>query len=302
MVLIEPENPEYPTLSTEQILRVIDENASKTAVLFLSAIQYYTGQYFEIEKITAYAQSKGILVGWDCAHAAGNVDLQLHDWNVDFAAWCNYKYINSGPGGMAAIFVHEKHGQVNMAKSSSGEGAFRPRLSGWWGDDKGVRFLMDNSMSQPPFTPRINALTHVFIEFVPQPGAAGYQLSNPSVLDMNAVVASLELFNRTTMADIRRRSLALTGYLEDLLLACPERPFTIITPSNPAERGAQLSLRLKPGLLDSVLHTLEEHAIVVDERKPDVIRVAPAPLYNTYAEVWEFCQVFLKACAEAKGQ
>lgn len=119
---------------------------------------------------------------------------------------------------------------------------------------------------------------------------------------MNAVVASLELFNRTTMADIRKRSLALTGYLEDLLLASPERPFTIITPSDPAERGAQLSLRLKHGLLDSVLHTLEKHAIVVDERKPDVIRVAPAPLYNTYAEVWEFCQVFLKACAEAKGQ
>lgn len=141
-----------------------------------------------------------------------------------------------------------------------------------------------------------------FVEFVPQPGAAGYQLSNPSVLDMNAVVASLELFNRTTMTDIRRRSLALTGYLEDLLLASPEKPFTIITPSNPAERGAQLSLRLKPGLLDSVLHALEEHAIVVDERKPDVIRVAPAPLYNTYAEVWEFCQVFLRACAEAKGQ
>ena len=161
MVLIEPENPEYPTLSTEQILRVIDENASNTAVLFLSAIQYYTGQYFEMEKITAYAQSKGILVGWDCAHAAGNVDLQLHDWNVDFAAWCNYKYINSGPGGMATIFVHEKHGQVNMAKAGTEKGAFRPRLSGWWGDDKSVRFLMDNSMSQPPFAPRIKALTHV---------------------------------------------------------------------------------------------------------------------------------------------
>lgn len=146
-------------------------------------------------------------------------------------------------------------------------------------------------------------------EFVPQPGAAGYQLSNPSVLDMNAVVASLELFNRTTMADIRKRSLALTGYLEHLLLtypvdsSSPERPFTIITPTNPAERGAQLSLRLKPGLLDTVLQSLEEHAIVVDERKPDVIRVAPAPLYNTYVEVWEFCQVFLNACAKAvKGQ
>jgi len=145
MVLIEPEDREFPTLSTEQILRVIDEHASSTALLFLSAIQFYTGQYFEIEKITAYARSKGILVGWDCAHAAGNVDLRLHDWNVDFAAWCNYKYLNSGPGGMAAIFVHEKHGQVNADKVGTEEG-FRPRLAGWWGDDKGRRFLMENSM------------------------------------------------------------------------------------------------------------------------------------------------------------
>lgn len=308
MILIEPENPEFPTLSTEQIMRVIDKHASSTAVLFFSAIQFYTGQYFEMEKITAYAHSKGILVGWDCAHAAGNVDLQLHDWNVDFAAWCNYKYLNSGPGGMAAIFVHEKHGQVNMAKAGAEEGAFRPRLSGWWGDDKSHRFLMENSMS-PLYFSQLQYSNSKCAEFVPQPGAAGYQLSNPSVLDMNAVVASLELFNRTTMSDIRRRSLALTGYLEHLLLTDPidpslqERPFTIITPSHPAERGAQLSLRMKSGILDSVLKALEEHAIVVDERKPDVVRVAPAPLYNTYVDVWEFCQVFLQACAEAiKGQ
>lgn len=145
MVLIEPENAAFPTLTTEQILRVIDEHASSTAVIFLSAIQYYTGQYFEIEKITAHAQSKGILVGWDCAHAAGNVDLQLHDWNVDFAAWCCYKYLNSGPGGMAAIFVHEKHGQVDMAKTYTEEDPFRPRLCGWWGEIRDKRFLMDNS-------------------------------------------------------------------------------------------------------------------------------------------------------------
>lgn len=140
--------------------------------------------------------------------------------------------------------------------------------------------------------------------FVPQSGAAGYQLSNPSVLDMNAVVASLELFNRTSMSEIRQRSLQLTGYLEHLLLKYPldglsDRPFTIITPSNPSERGAQLSLRLKPGLLDGVLVTLEEHAVVIDERKPDVIRVAPAPLYNTYEEVWQFCHIFLEACRTA---
>ncbi|KAL2815325.1 kynureninase 1 [Aspergillus granulosus] len=285
MVLIEPQNPDQPILETDHILRVIDEHASSTALLLLSAIQYYTGQYFDVEKITAHAQSKGIVVGWDCAHAAGNVDLKLHDWNVDFAAWCNYKYLNSGPGGMAGLFVHEKHGEVKTNKENGGLQSFHPRLSGWWGGDKATRFLMDN-------------------HFVPQPGAAGYQVSNPSVLDLNAVAASLELFNRTSMAEIRQKSLKITGYLEHLLLTyplhgLPEMPFSIITPSNPSERGAQLSLRLAPGLLDKVLEELEEHSVVIDERKPDVIRVAPAPLYNTYEEVWQFCQIFLEACKKA---
>ncbi|KAL3474852.1 pyridoxal phosphate-dependent transferase [Aspergillus californicus] len=281
MVLIEPQNTDHPILETDQILRVIDEHASSTALILLPAIQYYTGQYFDIAKITEYAHNKGITVGWDCAHAAGNVDLQLHEWNVDFAAWCNYKYLNSGPGGMAGIFVHEKHGEVKTNMVNGGA-SFHPRLSGWWGGDKATRFLMDN-------------------HFVPQPGAAGYQQSNPSVLDLNAVVASLELFNRTSMAEIREKSLKLTGYLEHLLLKYPldrqsEKPFNIITPSNPSERGAQLSVRLAPGLLDQILESLEEHAVVIDERKPDVIRVAPAPLYNTYEEVWQFCQIFLEAC------
>ncbi|KAE8146036.1 pyridoxal phosphate-dependent transferase [Aspergillus avenaceus] len=286
MVLIEPDNLDRPLLSTEQILRVIDEHASSTALILLSAIQFYTGQYFDIEKITAYAHKKGILIGWDCAHAAGNVDLRLHDWNVDFAAWCNYKYLNSGPGGMGALFVHENHGRVDMSKIGSGDEPFHPRLSGWWGDDKKTRFRMEN-------------------RFVPQPGAAGFQVSNPSVLDMNAVVASLELFNRTSMAEIRQKSLNLTGYLEHLLLKYPldaapeDKPFTIISPSNPAERGAQLSIRLQPGLLDGVLEVLEEHGVVIDERKPDVIRVAPAPLYNTYTDVWQFCQIFFDACQQA---
>ena len=146
------------------------------------------------------------------------------------------------------------------------------------------------------------------VEFVPQSGAAGFQLSNPSVLDTTALVASLDIFNRTTMADIRARSVKLTGYLENLLLNASfgltpnERPFSIITPSNPAERGAQLSIRLKPGLLDTILEKLDENAVVVDERKPDVVRVAPAPLYNTYTDVWDFCQIFLTACAQVLKQ
>lgn len=149
LVLIEPKDLDRPILTTEQIFQVIDENASSTAVILLSAVQFYTGQYFDIERITAHAQSKGIIVGWDCAHAAGNVDLQLHDWNVDFAAWCNYKYLNSGPGGMAGIFVHERHGQVDMDRPDGDGQAFRPRLSGWWGGDKKTRFLMNNSKSSP---------------------------------------------------------------------------------------------------------------------------------------------------------
>ncbi|KAJ5176093.1 uncharacterized protein N7482_001970 [Penicillium canariense] len=280
MVLIEPEDLDHPILTTEQIMKVIDENASSTALVLLSAIQFYTGQYFDIQRITAHAHSKGILIGWDCAHAAGNVDLRLHDWDVDFAAWCSYKYLNSGPGGMAALFVHERHGRVDS------EETFRPRFSGWWGSDLQTRFRMEN-------------------KFVPQPGAAGFQLSNPSVLDINAVIASLEIFNRATMKEIRQKSLQITGYLEHLLLKYPlnalpeDKPFTLITPSNPGERGAQLSLRLQPGLLDHVLHHLKEKGVVIDERKPDVIRVAPAPLYNTYVDVWEFCQIFFQACREA---
>lgn len=143
-MLIEPENLEYPSLTTEQILRTIDDNASSTALILLSAVQFYTGQYFDMQRITAHSHSKGISIGWDCAHAVGNVDLQLHDWNVDFAAWCSYKYLNSGPGGMAGLFVHEKHGHVDMQKANTDEGAFRPRLTGWWGADKETRFLMEN--------------------------------------------------------------------------------------------------------------------------------------------------------------
>ena len=301
MVLIEPENLDKPTLSTEQILKIIDDNASSTALVLLSAIQFYTGQYFDIERITAHAHSKGIMIGWDCAHAAGNVDLRLHDWNVDFAAWCNYKYLNSGPGGIAGLFVHERHGRVDEKQPDSDE-TFRPRFSGWWGGDIRTRFNMENSMYVVELVYDARLMN---LEFQPQPGAAGFQLSNPSVLDINAVVASLEIFNRATMKEIRQKSLNLTGYLEHLLLKYPldappkDKPFTLITPSNPAERGAQLSLRLQPGLLDHVLHQLEENGVVIDERKPDVVRVAPAPLYNTYAEVWEFSQIFLQACKDA---
>ncbi|EED20516.1 kynureninase [Talaromyces stipitatus ATCC 10500] len=291
MVLIEPEDAEKPILSTKQILKVIDDNASDTMLILLPGIQFYTGQYFDIKTITAHAHSKGVLIGWDCAHAVGNVELQLHDWEVDFAAWCHYKYVNSGPGAMAGLFVHEKHGKVNH--SDTGDISYRPRLAGWWGHDKQTRFQMDN-------------------KFIPQEGAAGYQISNPSVLDLSAVASSLEIFNQATMPALRQKSLELTRYLEHLLLKYPlddsssssnentsEKPYTIITPSNPSERGAQLSILLQPGLLDKVLEILEENGVVIDERKPNVVRVAPVPLYNTFTDVWEFHRVFTLACRKA---
>ncbi|EEH04472.1 kynureninase [Histoplasma capsulatum G186AR] len=288
MILIEPEDPRNPLLSTEKIISVINAHAASTALILLPAIQYYTGQYFDIAKITAHAHSKNIAIGWDCAHAAGNVELKLHDWNVDFAAWCTYKYLNSGPGAMGALFVHERHGIVDTNTSLGGPG-YRPRLSGWWGGDKDTRFEMDN-------------------RFKPRTGAAGFQLSNPSALDLSAVLASLEIFSAATMPAVRQKSIQLTAYLEHLLLkACPQQEsgpklFSIITPSNPMWRGAQLSVLLRGDILDGVFSRLLDSGIVVDERKPNVIRVAPAPLYNTFVDVWNFVQIFVKACEETERQ
>ncbi|KAL7268794.1 Kynureninase (L-kynurenine hydrolase) [Rhizina undulata] len=259
-------------LTTEQILRVIDQNSNDTAVMFLSGVQYYTGQLFDVKTITQYAQKRGIIVGWDFAHAAGNVPLELHEWGVDFAAWCSYKYLCSGPGGIAGIFVHDKHASPE-----------RHRLAGWWGHDRSSRFKMENV-------------------FNPIPGAAGYQLSNPSILDITALYASLEIFSRTSMAALRAKSKMITGYLEHLLhtqfVEFEEKPFIIITPGDPEARGAQLSLLFREGLMLGVYEKLTEEGIVVDERKPDVIRVAPMPLYNTFVEVWEFVEALKRAVEE----
>lgn len=287
MVLLEPTDPEFPILDTEQIIQTIDKHASELALILLPGIQFYTGQYFDIPTITAHAHSRDILIGWDCAHAVGNVDLKLHDWDVDFAAWCTYKYLNSGPGAMAGIFVNERYGKVDMERP---EEKYWPRLTGWWGDEKSSRFQMTNRMSL--LDHKVLRLT--FIDFVPRAGAAGYQLSNPSALDLSTVVASLQVFNETSMKELRERSLRLTAYLETLLDSMARRlpgNFDIITPRNPEERGAQLSIRLAPGLLDHVLEHLEHEGVIVDERKPDVIRVAPAPLYNSFVDVFQFCHV-----------
>ncbi|TKX26325.1 kynureninase-1 [Elsinoe australis] len=282
MVLLEPPSPTKPTLSTAHILSIIDTHAASTALLLLPGVQFYTGQLFDIPTITSYAHSKGVTVGWDLAHAVGNVPLALHDWNVDFAVWCNYKYMNCGPGAIGGLFVHSRRSHPPS------DSAPLPRLAGWWGSSKSSRFAMTNT-------------------FEPIPGAGGWQLSNPSIADLTAVRASLDVFKQTSIGALREKSRVLTQYLQDLLEGLLEREdgesglsggrsFQIITPLDPEQRGAQLSLRLAPGLLDGVMEVLEEEGVVVDERRPDVIRVAPAPLYNNAEDVLRFVRVFGEAC------
>ncbi|KAK3301737.1 pyridoxal phosphate-dependent transferase [Chaetomium strumarium] len=296
LIEIQPD-PETLYIPTERILSVIDEHADSTALLLLPGIQYYTGQLFDIPRITAHARRHGITVGWDLAHAVGNVELALHEWNVDFAVWCTYKYLNAGPGAIAGCFVHERHHHhhSNGAPVNGGKAAekksYVPRLAGWYGADKAVRFNMEK-------------------EFSPAAGANGWVVSNPSAIDLACVGAALSVFGQTRMADLREKGMVLTAYLEWLLKGLVEEDeerregqgpaFRIITPANPLERGSQLSLLLRGGLLQRVSEKLAEAGIVVDVRKPDVIRVAPVPMYCRFEDVWEFVEVFSQAIEEAQ--
>jgi kynureninase len=211
--------------------------------------------------ITAAAQRHGCTVGFDLAHAMGNVPLQLHDWNADFAVWCGYKYLNGGPGGIGGCFVHERHARAFDL----------PRLAGWWGHDKATRFDMPE-------------------QFAPLPGAEGWQISNPSVFAAAPLLASLPLFDRAGMAALRSKSLQLTGYLETLLMARLADDVTILTPPDPAARGCQLSIRLQrsPAGARVVHSNLARAGYLCDWREPDVVRVAPVPLYNTFVDAWDF--------------
>jgi len=292
LITIEPTEKNFPLLTTQQICDVITEHAATAALVLLPGIQYYTGQLFDIPTITAHAHSLNLLIGWDLAHAVGNVPLSLHDWNVDFAVWCHYKYVNAGPGAIGGLFVHEKHGHVDREALKQGnvEKAFRHRLAGWWSVHKKERFEMKTDIST---------------SFVPRPGAWGFQMSNPCVIALAALQGSLEVFAKTDMAAVRRKSLAMTGYIERLFEYYrksvwsdkgQDPPFWIITPKDPAARGAQLSVQIKMGLLDPILEKLEAAGVVLDERKPDVLRVAPAPLYNTFEECWRFAWMLTEIC------
>ncbi len=253
--------PGEELLRTEDIEAVIERHGPRLALVLLNGVNFLTGQWLDIGRITAAAQRQGSAAGWDLAHAAGNVPLQLHDWQVDFAVWCSYKYLNAGPGAVGGCFVHERHGN-NLDL---------PRLAGWWGNDPATRFQM-----------------HLQDRFVPQPGAAGWQVSNPPILALVPLRASLALFDEAGMAALRAKSELLTGYLEYLL----ERlagAVEVLTPRRPEERGCALSLRLRDRGRETQA-ALQRAGIVCDFRPPHVIRVAPVPLYNTFQEVWMFAR------------
>lgn len=253
------------TLRIEDIEQTIIENGDSIALVLLGGVNYYTGQAFDMKRITEIGHRVGAVVGFDLAHAAGNIELNLHDWNVDFAAWCSYKYLNSGPGGIAGVFVHERHA----------ENFDLPRFAGWWGHDKGTRFLMGD-------------------EFVPIKGAEGWQLSNPPILQLAALKASLDIFEEAGMKNLREKSIKITAYLEFLLNEIHDERISIITPSDPTERGCQISIRVKNADKD-LFKSLSAKSVIADWREPDVIRVAPVPLYNSFADVWKFVEI-LKDC------
>jgi kynureninase len=260
LVRIRPREGEL-ALRTEDIEQAIEREGAGTALLMLGAVNYLTGQWFEMQRITAAARGHGCVVGWDLAHAAGNVPMKLHDWNVDFAAWCTYKYLNAGPGAAAGAFVHERHAR-NFEL---------PRFAGWWGNEASTRFKMG-----PTFTP--------------QEGAEGWQLSNPPILSMAPLKVSMEIFDRVGMSAIREKSVTLTGYLEFLLQAAIQAAkLQVVTPREAGQRGAQLSLRLA-GLGREAEAHLRRLGVVVDFREPDIIRAAPAPLYNSFHDVWRLAQ------------
>lgn len=266
LVELTPRAGEF-TLRTEDILACIDQHKDDLALVLLGAVQYYSGQFFDIKSITRATHQAGATIGFDLAHAIGNVPLSLHRDGVDFAVWCSYKYLNSGPGGIAGAFIHEEHGQDFSL----------PRLAGWWGHEEKVRFKMRKGFS-------------------PMPGVDGWQLSNYPVLAGAAHLAALELFNKAGMQKLHRKSVHLTGYLEFLLKGLPQHgtKFRIITPATIAERGCQLSiLTLQNGA--AMFNKISKAGVIADWREPNVIRVAPVPLYNTFEDVYRFVDIFKKA-------
>jgi len=258
VVRLEPRTGESG-LRSEDVVAFLECEGHRVALVLLGAVNYYSGEHLDMASITKAGRAAGAVVGWDLAHAAGNVPLRLHDWGVDWAAWCTYKYLNSGPGSIAGAFVHERH----LADRSL------PKLAGWWSTDPETRFLMRPTVD-------------------PVDTADSWQLSNPPIFAMAPVLASLEMFAEVGMDNLRERSLRLTGYLESVLgELIGDRPISIITPRDPGRRGTQLSVRLQEASVREVCTRMRlEHGVVADARDPDVIRLAPAPLYVSYHDCW----------------
>jgi len=253
------------TLRKEDILNAIEENENELAFVFFGGINYYNGQFFDIASITKAAHDAGACCGFDLAHAAGNVELKLHEWNIDFACWCSYKYLNSGPGGIAGVFIHKRY----VADSTL------PKLKGWWGNEKETRFKMEK-------------------DFKPIPTAEGWQLSNPSILDMAVHRAAINIFDEAGFDNLLRKSKKLTGFalfiLQEINQAHDKEVIKIITPLNEDERGCQVSMLIEENG-KQIFDTLKANGVIGDWREPNVIRVAPVPLYNTYEDVYHFGEI-----------
>lgn len=261
VIEVAPREGEH-TLRTADIIDTINQHGDTVAVVLLGGINYYTGQFFDLEAISKAAHAVGAYAGFDLAHAAGNVELQLHDWDIDFACWCSYKYLNSGPGGVAGVYIHEKH--ITNKEL--------PRFAGWWGYKKDTRFKMEKG-------------------FDPIPTAEGWQLSNAPILSMAAHKAALDIFEEAGMEKLHTKRKQLAGYLHYLLAEInrrhAEKVIEVITPADENERGCQVSmLMLKRG--KEIFDGLMKQGVIADWREPNVIRVAPVPLYNTFEDVWSF--------------
>ena len=263
LVLARPRKGEF-TVRTEDIVDLIEKDPNQLAVVMIGAVNFFTGQLYDIPKITAAAQKRGLIAGFDLAHAIGNVPLALHDWSADFAVWCSYKYLNAGPGAVAGAFVHERHATNTKL----------PRLAGWFGNDPNTRFRL-----------------HLEPEFIPVPSADGWQISNPPIFSMAPLRASLAIFDEAGgMESLRAKSIKLTGYLEFLLTEIGSKKFTVITPREPGARGCQLSI-LAHEHPKKLFEELQIAGVKCDFREPNVVRVAPTPLYNTFDEVWRFAKI-----------
>lgn len=259
LLVVHPDQGE--NISMTAIMNCLDDYGEEIALVLLGGVNYYSGQAFDMAAITDKAQNYGCRVGFDLAHATGNLKMNLHDWSVDFATWCGYKYLNGGPGAPSGVFIHERHlGKENF-----------PRFEGWWGHEKSSRFNMQK-------------------DFQPINTAEAWQISNPPILSMAALLSSLEIFHEATMSQLRKKSEKLTSYLESLIKSELEEKIEIITPLSVQSRGCQLSIRLRESI-DNITENLHERGVLSDWREPNVIRVAPVPLYNTFEDCYNFVRI-----------